>query len=123
MERSAYAPLHFVGLWRIVRIATGAAARIVAPLQDLRSLGARQVQVLDTHLSFFRNDGHALDHACLRLLNDPRVELLGDMVEYVSYGRGEVCMLKELAHLAQVPACPEIKQGGRGRPDVGQTER
>ena len=86
-------------------------------------MGARQVQEFDTHLSPFRYDGHPFEHARLRLLNHARVELFGDMVEYVLYGRGEVCMLKELAHLAQVPAGSEVKQGGCGRSDVGQAER
>src|SRR5712691_10597388 len=95
------------------RIATGAAAGIEAPIEDFRSLCVRQVQTLDAHLSPLWNDSDALNHPRLCLPNHTGVELLADMVEHVFYGRGEVCVLKKLANLAQIAACLEVKQGGR----------
>src|SRR5712691_6112330 len=105
------------------RIATGAAAGIEAPIDDFRSLCLRQIQTLDAHLSPLWNDSYALNHARLCLLNHTGVELLADMVEHVFYGRGEVCVLKKLAYLAQIAACLEVKQSGRRWPNVGQGER
>src|SRR5713101_5768797 len=123
MKGRAWAPLLFARLWRIVGIATGAAAGIEAPLDDFCSLCLRQIQTLDAHLSPFRDHCDTLNHPRLRLLKHTRVELLADMIEHVFYGRGEVCVLKKLAHLAQIAAGLQIKQGGRRWPNVGQGER
>src|SRR5216683_380345 len=122
MEGRAWAPLLLACLWRIVRITTGAAAGIEASFDDLCSLCLRQIQALDGHLSSLRDYCDALNHPRLRLLNHARVELLADMIEHVFDGRGEVCVLKKLAHFTQIAACLEIKQSGRRGPHVGQGE-
>src|SRR5579859_4755004 len=122
MEGRAWAPLLLACLWRIVRITTGAAAGIKSPFDDFCSLRLRQIQMLDAHLSPLRDHCNALNHPRLRLLNHTRVELLADMIEHVFDGRGEVYVLKKLAHLAQIAACLEIKQSGRRGPHVGQGE-
>src|SRR5580658_354426 len=122
MKGRARAPFLFACLWRIVGITTGAAAGIEAPIEDCRGLRLWQIQTLDTRLAPLWNDSDALNHARLCLLNHTGIELLADMVEHVSYGRGEVCVLKKLANLAQIAACLEVKQGCRRWPNVGQGE-
>src|SRR5437764_1454917 len=112
MKGRAWAPLRFACLWGIVGIARGAAAGIEAPVDDFCSLRLRQIQTLDAHASPFWDHCDALNHPRLRVLNHTRVELLADMIEHVSYSRGEMCVLEKLTHLTQIAACLEIQQGG-----------